>query len=207
MKKLSLIVNIIIALAVAALYVLYFTGNPKNTNIKKTNADNKVYNDDFTKSIYYINFDTVLAGYDMYVDLQDQLEKKAKTSEADLTNKGQKFQRDVADYQNKMQKGLLLRSEAQEIEQQLAATEQDLMRQQENKRLELAQEQAIINRKVLDSIMKYLDKIQPEYNYHFVLGTTFGGGVLYANQNLDITQEVIKGLNEEYKKERGKLKK
>jgi outer membrane protein len=32
-----------------------------------------------------------------------------------------------------------------------------------------------------------------------VLGTSFGGNVLYANDSLDITQNIITGLNEEYK--------
>jgi outer membrane protein len=32
-----------------------------------------------------------------------------------------------------------------------------------------------------------------------VIGYSKGGGVLYAKEDLDITQEVLKGLNEEYK--------
>jgi outer membrane protein len=32
-----------------------------------------------------------------------------------------------------------------------------------------------------------------------VIGYSKGGGVLYAKEDLDITQDVLKGLNEEYK--------
>ena len=38
-------------------------------------------------------------------------------------------------------------------------------------------------------------------------GTQFGGGVLYADAELDITRRVIQGLNEEYRNERAKKEK
>lgn len=201
MKKIMFVVNIVIAIAVIALYVLFFTGNKKPA-LKNTNNANTSLTGDFTKSIYYINFDTVLSNYDMYLDMQTNLESDAKTAEANLRSKESQFQKEVNDYQTQMQKGLLLRSEAQEREKTLGMKQQELLSLQENLRNDLAEKQVVFNRKMLDNIMKYLDKIQPEYNYHIVLGTSFGGGVLYANKDLDITWEVIKGLNEEYKKER-----
>lgn len=204
MKKSWLILNIVTLVAVAALYVLFFTGKKSVAGAFGEKPDSGIITGDFTKAIYYINFDTVLSYYDMHLDLIDQLEKTAKTSEAELSSKGRIFQKEVNDYQTKLQKGLLLRSEAQEIEQQLAAVEQQLLRLQENLRQDLTEQQVVANRKVLDSIMKYLAEIQPQYNYMIVLGTSFGGGVLYASKDLDITQVVIKGLNEKYKKEREK---
>jgi outer membrane protein len=202
MKKSWLIINIVLIAAVAALYILYFARGKTVSKGKTEQPEASLNTDDFSKDIYYINFDTVLAHYDMYLDLQDQLEKMAKTSEAELAAKDKAFQKEVADYQSQMQKGLLLRSEAQEREQQLATIQQQLLKLQENLRLDLTEQQVVANRKVLDSIMKYLAEIQHEYNYKIVLGTQFGGGVLYADEDLDITQRVIKGLNEKYKKER-----
>jgi outer membrane protein len=202
-----LILNIAIIIAVAALYVLYFTGGKTASKGADKQAGIELNTGDISKAIYYINFDTVLASYDMYLDLQDQLEKMAKTSEAELASKDKMFQKEVSDYQSQMQKGLLLRSEAQEREQQLATIQQQLLKLQENLRLDLTEQQVVANRKVLDSIMKYLAEIQHEYNYKIVLGTQFGGGVLYADKELDITHQVIKGLNENYKKDRAKKEK
>jgi len=197
-NKVLYIINGIIIASIIVLYVLFFTSSKKNNLI--TNNRNIFDTTNFSKAIYYINFDTILSKYDMYLDLQAELEKKAKESENELAQKERKFQTKVNEYQINIQKGLLLRSEAQEIEKQLALEQQDLLKLQEKMRLELAEQQAVINRKVLNSIMEYLEKVQPKYNYHFVLGTSFGGGVLYANKNLDITNEVVEGLNEEYRK-------
>jgi len=207
MKKSWLIFNIVLIAAVAVLYVLYFTGSKTTSKGENNQTGTGLNTGDISKAIYYINFDTVLANYDMYLDLQDQLEKMAKTSEAELAAKDKMFQKEVADYQTQMQKGLLLRSEAQEREQQLATIQQQLLKLQENLRLDLTEQQVVANRKVLDSIMKYLAEIQHEYDYKIVLGTQFGGGVLYADRELDITLRVIKGLNENYKKERAKKEK
>ncbi len=204
MKKSWLIINIVTIVAVAVLYVLHFTGKKHSVGMIGQASEGTTITGDFTKSIYYINFDTVLSYYNMHLDLTDQLDKMAKASEAELASKDKAFQKEVSDYQTKMQKGLLLRSEAQEIEQQLASVQQQLLKLQDNLRSDLSEQQVVANRKVLDSIMKYLAEIQPQYNYMIVLGTSFGGGVLYANKDLDITQVVIKGLNEKYKKEREK---
>ena len=207
MKKSWVILNIVIIVAVAGLYVLHFTAN--HTASKGENSQTAVglSTSDISKAIYYINFDTVLANYDMYLDMQDQLEKMAKTSEAELAAQDKAFQKEVADYQSQMQKGLLLRSEAQEREQQLATIQQQLLKLQENLRQDLTEQQVVANRKVLDSIMRYLAEIQHEYNYKIVLGTQFGGGVLYADAELDITRRVIQGLNEKYRNERAKKEK
>ncbi|NJK86996.1 MAG: OmpH family outer membrane protein [Bacteroidales bacterium] len=167
--------NIAIAVAVVVLYVLFFTGNRKApAKFRAGNATET--NTDFTKSIYYINFDTVLANYDMYLDMETQIQNDAKTAEADLRMKESQFQKEVTDYQAQMQKGLLLRSEAQQIEQNLGNKQQQLLQLQENLRADLAEKQMVFNRKILDKIMVYLDEVQPEYNYHIVLGTSFGGG-------------------------------
>jgi outer membrane protein len=57
---------------------------------------------------------------------------------------------------------------------------------------------------VLNSIMEYLESLEGQENYQFVLGTSFGGNILYANKNLNVTENVIKGLNEKYSKEKEK---
>ena len=207
MKKSWIILNIAIIVAVAGLYILHFTGNKPASKGEHSQTKIGLNTSDISRHIYYINFDTVLANYDRYLDMQDQLEKMAKTSEAELAAQDRAFQKEVADYQAQMQKGLLLRSEAQEREQQLATIQQQLLKLQENLRLDLTEQQVVANRKVLDSIMRYLAEIQHEYNYKIVLGTQFGGGVLYADAELDITRRVIQGLNEEYRNGRAKKEK
>ena len=202
MKNLSLIINGVLFVAVVVLYILFFTGG------KAPSAMNEARKNDTSslamaqEGIVYINIDTVLQNYDMYHALSNNLQDKLKTSEAQLATKQQAFQKEVSDFQYKVDRGLLTRSEAEELQQQLAQKEQSLYQLQNNLQMQLAEEEQVAQRKVLNSIMVYLDNLEESgaYQYQFVLGTTFGGNILYADENKNITGAVIKGLNEEYQK-------
>lgn len=51
---------------------------------------------------------------------------------------------------------------------------------------------------VLDQVNVYIEEYSKEHNYDLILGTTAEGSVLYGKQDMDITQEVLNGLNEKY---------
>ena len=93
MKKSWIILNIAIIVAVAGLYVLHFTGDKTASKGENSQTTIGLNTSNISKAIYYINFDTVLANYDRYLDMQDQLEKMAKTSEAELAAQDKAFQK------------------------------------------------------------------------------------------------------------------
>ena len=153
------------------------------------------------EGIVYINIDSVLQKYDMYHDLSGNLQDKLKTSEAQLASKEQSLRKEMQDFQYKVDRGLVTRSEAAELQQQLAQKEQSLYQLQNSLQMQLAEEEQVAQHKVLNSIMVYLESLERSgaYQYQFVLGTTFGGNILYADESKNITQAVVRGLNEEYK--------
>jgi outer membrane protein len=196
MKKASLVINVVLLVAVAALYVLHFSSD--KTSKPKINLEETATASLASNGIVYINIDSVLNNYDMYADIMANLQNKLSTKEAELQSKQRTFEKNVADFQNKVNKGLVTRSEAAQIEQNLGVEQQTLMQLQQQAQYELAEEEQVAQRKVLNSIMDYLKSLETEQQFQFVLGTTFGGNVLYANDNLNITQAVIEGLNTEY---------
>jgi outer membrane protein len=161
---------------------------------------------DSAKGIVYVNIDTVLNNYDFYFDLQQKLQDNLKTSQAQLDTKQKSYQKDAQNFQYKVDRGLITRSEAAKLQQDLANQEQSLVQLQNDLRSQLADQQQVAYRQVLNSIMEYLTELQSVHRYKYVMGTSFGGNILYADKNLDITKSVIKGLNEKYKKEREKTK-
>ena len=202
MKNLSLIINAVLFVAVVVLYVLFFTGGKAPASMSEIQKNDTSSLSLAREGIVYINIDTVLQNYDMYHTLSNNLQEKLKTSEAQLAEKQKSFQKEVSDFQYKVERGLLTRSEAEIQQQQLAQKEQSLYQLQNDLQMQLAEEEQVAQNKVLNSIMVYLDKLEETgtYQYQFVLGTTFGGNILYADENKNITEAVIKGLNEEYKK-------
>jgi len=201
MKKLPLILNIVLAVAVAVLFVLHFTGIGTGSDKfgSPLSEGLSVGND-----IYYVQIDSVINNFDMASDLTGELESNYNASEAEFQNKQKAYQNDVNDYQYKAQRGLITRSEAETIEQQLLTKQQSLVQLQQQLTNELGEKQTVMNRQVINAIMEYLKKNSKEINYKYVLGSSFGGNILYANDSLDITPNIIKGLNEEYQQSKKK---
>ncbi len=201
MKKLSLVLNIVLALAVVVLFVLHFTGIGASS---KSAAASLPAGATGSNSIFYVQIDSVINNFDMATDLSGELESKYNASEAEFQSKQKAYQNDLNDYQYKAQRGLITRSEAQQIEQQLYAKQQSLLQLQQQLSTEIGEKQTVMNRQVINAIMDYLKKNSKELNYKYVLGTSFGGNILYANDSLDITPAIIKGLNEDYKNSKTK---
>ncbi|MBN1144461.1 MAG: OmpH family outer membrane protein [Bacteroidales bacterium] len=196
MKRISLLLNIVLALAVVALYILHFTGIGTG---RKSNSEVSLASGSATgNSIFYVQIDSVISNFDMANDLSGELESKFNSSDATLKSKQESYQKEVNDYQYKMQRGLITRSDAQNIEQQLYAKQQDLMKLQQDLTAEINEKQVVMNRQVIDAIMEYLKENSTQYNYKYVLGTSFGGNILYANDSLDITRSITEGLNTKY---------
>lgn len=202
MKIHSLILNIVLALAVVALYILHFTGT--GVSSKKRSEAGASAGSIKGSDIYYVQIDSVISNFDMAKDLSGQLETKFNASDATLKTRQEAFQRDYTDFQNKVQRGLVTRSDAENLQRQLAAKEQDLVRLQQDLTSEINEQQAVMNRQVINAIMEYMKENSSEYNYKYVLATSFGNNVLYANDSLDITKSVIAGLNEKYNREKEK---
>lgn len=197
MKKSSLIINVVLIIAVIALYVLHFTGTG-TSKTSKSEGGTELSTEIPEGGIVYLDIDSVLKNYDMYADISAELESKLKTKDAELKSKQRTFEKSVADFQNKISKGLVTRTEAASIEQNLQVEQQTLLQLQQQMQYELAEEEQVSQRKVLNAIMEYLKTLEDEQQFQFVLGNSFGGNILYANSDLNITNVVIEGLNAEY---------
>jgi outer membrane protein len=194
MKNLSLVLNIILLVAVIVLYVLYFSGNK---TAGKTNSNDSTAISDLR--IAFINADTVLKYYDYLKINKDKLEAKSKKLQQDYRNRAMGLQSEISNYQrtvNTMTLG------------QVRAAEEDLQKKQQNLQMyeqtlsqQMMQEEAELNRALYERVTDYLKKYGSEKGLHMVLKYDPTSDMLYGTQALDITQDVIKGLNDDFKSE------
>ena len=155
-------------------------------------------------SIVYIQLDSLVNKYDMFNDLRSELESKAQAIQDDLTKKGRSFESAAKDFETKIAKGLLTRSQAEEQQQKLLERQQNLQNLSQQKQLELAEEEAVMMRRVMDAVNTYLQKYNEEKGYALILSSSAGSTVAVGNPALDITGDVLKGMNEEYIKSKNK---
>lgn len=201
MKKTSLKTTILQALAIIVLYALYFTGAGKGT--PGPEKSEQEISQPAAGSIVYIRIDSLFNKYDFFIDLQADLTAKARIVEDDLTKKGRAFENDVNNFQEKVQKGLITRSQAETQQNQLAARQQELEQYAQQKQLELAEENQVMLNRVLDALRTYLAEYRVINNYDLIL-TTDGSSntVIEGSKALDITTDVVNALNREYAKSR-----
>ncbi|HQI30578.1 MAG TPA: OmpH family outer membrane protein [Bacteroidales bacterium] len=199
MKKSSLIITILLALAIAALYVLHFTGI--GTGKPVADKDDMQGSETLSGSIVYIRIDSLLNAYDFFLELQADLAAKARIVKEDLNKKGRAFENDVTNFQDKVQKGLITRAQAETQQAQLAARQQELEQYAQQKQVELAEENQVMLNRVLDALKTFLAEYRLLKNYDLIL-TTDGTSntVIEAVSSMDITKDVVEGLNKEYSK-------
>jgi outer membrane protein len=196
MKNINLVINAVLALALIVVFILLFS---LRGQVKELKSQPLAFKTAGSGKIVYINIDTLQNAYEMYFDMKTRIEGKQKKMVSDLDDKKKVFERSVAEYQDKAKKGLLLSSEMQKIEQQLGADQQNLMRLNETMQQQLAEETQVENRKLMNSIIDYLKDYNKDGRFQYIFGHAYGSNLLYASDSLDITYDVLKGLNEKYR--------
>jgi outer membrane protein len=200
MKNLSLILNGVLFIAVGFLFYLHFSsGSGKSGSTDSPGIVQSVPAGDMP--IVYINIDTLLNNYDFFADLQSQFSDRQAELEAQMSSRSRSYETNALDYQNKVQKGLVTRREAAELEQQLLQEQQSLLALRDELTMQLAEEEQVSNRKLIDNIMEYLKVYNQDKGYQFIFSNSFGDNVLFANESLDITYSVLGGINEQYRQE------
>jgi outer membrane protein len=201
MKNLSLILNAVLIVAVGVLFYLHFSTKGSAKPGPVSTEGSSIVRPDVP--IVYINIDTLLNNYEYFKDMQDDFADKQSEMEAELNNRSRQYEASAMDFQNKVQKGLVTRREAAELEQQLLQEQQNLLQLRDQLTMELAEEEQVSNRKLINAIMEYLKVYNADQKYQFIFSNSFGDNVLFANDKLDITYSVLPGLNEQYKAEKG----
>jgi outer membrane protein len=200
MKKLSVVLFSILFVGLGLLYFFHFSGIRKN---KKT--EDPVEKPESTASgIAYVNVDTIIFKFDMFYDRRDELMDKQQKAEAELNSKAGQYEKSARDYQEKVNKGLVTRATAAEMEQALLQQQQELVNLRDNLQANLLEEEQVMNRQILEYITSFLEENKSEYNYQYILGKSFGGQVLYGDTALDITQKVLDAINKKYQEENKK---
>lgn len=196
MKKLVLI-------ACAASAMLSACGEKSNTAAESSdNGTVENVQAVVSSQIAYIDLDSLLNNYDMYVEKNAELQAKAQKAETELSNKGRSLEKSFAEASEKIDKGLVTRSEAIKLQEDLQKQEQSFYEHRDQIQRELAEESQVLLNNIINNIDQYLDEFNADYRYGMILTTTGGTPVLHADPRLNITSVVLQGLNERYTAEK-----
>ena len=206
MKKTPLILSIIalvVALAAAALSIIKPDFKTKKAATEAADSLSTGAITAVAGDIVYVQLDSLISNYDMYNDLMTAFQSKVQGIQDELSKRGRRLESDAKAFENQVQKGLLTRSAAEEQQNKLLQRQQNLQNDMAKKDAEIQEEQAVLNNQVYYAVKDFIEKYNEEHQFSLIL-TTSGvtNTVLNVNPGLDITADVLKGLNEEYIKNR-----
>ena len=197
MKNISIILNVVLIIAVTLLYIDRFAG--KGNNESSENATENI--DNVSVTMAYVNIDSLLNGYDYYNDKQTEFLKEQQKQEAKLNSKGKALERKAMEFQNKVQKGLVTSSQAQQMQDQLMREQQKLMQLKDQISMDMLNKQQQTMKDIYNKMIVAIENYNKDKKYKMVLGNTGGQNVLVADDALNITEIILEKLNEEYQKE------
>ncbi len=153
---------------------------------------------DASQKIAYVEIDSIMTQYTMCKNAKADLEKKGKNIQTTLANKQQSLESAAAKFQQDVQANKYSMQQAQNVQAGLQKQSQDLQALQQRLSAEFAEEEQKFNESLADSIHNFINRYNKQKGYAFIFSKQ-GDNILYAGQAYNITDEVVKGLNKEYK--------
>ncbi len=190
-------INILLLLGLCYLLIMQCE-NEETPNEIETNVVEPIITDEVNPQIAFVNSDSIWDQYQMVIDLTDELEAKQKQFKRSLEAKASAFEKEVIEFQQTA--GQMSQFEGQQKQQDLLEKEQELGKLQQEWSNQLLDLEAKMQKEIRNDVANYLVKYQDE-GINYILDRSANSSTLMATDTLDITKEVIQGLNDQYKKE------
>ncbi|MEO8569264.1 MAG: OmpH family outer membrane protein [Ginsengibacter sp.] len=193
MKNILLAINIILILLVGFLYYLYFSNTKKSTSpIIHSSAVNHANQ---SAKVAYIDLDSLQNNYTYYKKIKAEFEKKQEAANNEITSLQKKYQSRAMQLQ---QKGPTMSQPEQESAmQEMNKMQQDLQAKKQGIDNDLYNTNSKMKEDILSRIQNYLKEYNKDGKYSYIFSYE-PGFMFYKDSTLNITPDVIAGLNELY---------
>jgi outer membrane protein len=155
--------------------------------------------------IAYVNMDTLEAKYELLKTKQEDFKRKQEQMENELQRSYQEMQADAREVQKKAEANTLSQAEYEAAQKRLNIKQQTLQTRKESLTDELMKEQEEFNKNLKSRLSNFLDEYNKTKHYDYILSYSYSGSpLLYVNKSLDITGDVVDGMNAAAKNDESK---
>ncbi len=162
-----------------------------------TNAVEAVASGLSSAKVVYVDLDSLQEKYAWFKDTKVSFEQRERALASSIDAKAQDLQRQMATLNEKAQKGITPPAQLQQEGQSLQRRQQELVGERDKKSKELVDESQQFNATLQKRVQTVLGQLQQQKGYDYVMSYSKGGGgtLLYVNNKLDVTKEVLALLN------------
>lgn len=195
--KCNTILTVVLLIAVIVLYVLHFTS--ATTDQQQVASVTGFDNGGIT--IGFINTDSLIDQYEYAIELNDKM-KHYTNMEANYKNKMAKFQED---YNNYLKTGAnMTLTDQKKTEESLKKRAADLEKLENQILAEQQKMETVITvdqKKMIEAVYAFIEDYNAKHQkFTVILKKSFSESpVLFIDSSLNITHEIIDGLNKEYR--------
>ena len=200
MNKIHLSIELVLAAAVVALFVIVFNGRSKAPEAPQPVAATVV---EGAMPVAYLNVDSLLLQYTNAQEMTEKLLRKQEDARLKLNTKARTLQKEMEDFQRKLENNAFLSRERAENEQQrLLRKQQELEDLDAKLTQEIMTENQKFNMQLADTLMAFLKDFNADGRYQIILSNNAKDNILMAAEGYDITSAVVSGLNSRYTKKK-----
>lgn len=208
LSKINLAFNIVLLLAVAFLFFRTETSLLKGSSASPSDeipsdstefassTKTQGFSDFSNPRIAYVDAERLNEEYKFISEKYEELEKEQMRIESQIERKLRAAEERYLELE--AQAPSMTPTMLQDAQMELQNLQQDITRFQEQAATDFRKKEASAQEQFFGNISSFLEKLNKEGRYDYVLTYQIGGQILLANDSLNITDEVVRGLNEEY---------
>ncbi len=176
--------------AIVILFVLFFSNKQEEKTVAPVQVEGGV-------SVAYVRMDSLLLNYNVYKTMSEELLKQEESARATLNQKAVELQREMEDFQMKLENRAFL------SEERARAAQDNIVRKQRSlQELTVKMEQDLVTKQkqMNDQLAATVDSVINLYNtekgFTYILSTAGTDNILYGEKSLNITNDVLQLLNQ-----------
>jgi Skp family chaperone for outer membrane proteins len=190
----GMILSIVLLVAVAVLYVLFFTKKEKATAFVAAAGEN-------SGLVLTVNQDSILEHFVLVNLFKKDLETESAKYQAELEKKSAVFEEKYRNYMINVQNQVLTQTQMQNTEKLLIDEKTNLENLSAKYTEIMTKKKMSVDREILDSITNAVKRVNAaSYNADYVFAAAEGSAIIYSKPAYDMTKQVIEELNNAYNK-------
>lgn len=206
LSKINLALNVLLLAAVAFLFFKPSTGEVNNDKKSDDEGDTTaIFTPESLNSnsrVVFVNADSLNEKYEFIAEKYEELEREQLKIESQVQRKMKAAEERYI--QLEAEAAYMTPGQLEQAQMELQGLQMEITQFQEKLAADFRKKELETQQTFYKNISEYLKEYNKTGMYDFILTYQLGGQILLANDSLDITNDVIRGLNANYRSTQAK---
>ena len=149
-----------------------------------------------SSELVYVDVNKLIDGYQRTKAERTKFEEKANTLQANVDSLIGDWQEELKTYEK--ERSSMTKKELELKQELLTNRQQQIGNYQQAVQKQIQEEDQKATQTVVNDINDFVKEYGKKNNYKIIFGAGGSGNIMYADDDADLTQEVLEGLNKEF---------